>query len=119
MYTWSNDKDDELWRNGCFDTIQECISEAKEEGYKVGETIAVGETNDFKVYVDAERVLEMVQDDAYDECGEASDSWIDCRRHNLDELSDKLTDCVNEWLKETNQEPTFYYIDNIKRVEIK
>lgn len=118
-YTWNKDREQEVWMHDIFDTVEECMEDAKEHGYVVGETIAVGEVQRFGVYVNAESVLDMLQADAYDECGESSDDWIDCRGHNLDALSDKLTECVNEWLKETNQEPTFYSIHSVSIETIK
>lgn len=119
MYTWNNDKDSEMWCNGKFETIEGCIKNAKEEGCRTGETVFIGRCVDFEVSVDADDVIERLQEQAYEECGEASDVWIDWKNDNVKQLSERLTDCVNEWLKETKQEPTFYYIDNIKAIEIK
>lgn len=118
-YIWNKDHDQDVWMHDTFDSVEECMEDAKEHGYIVGETIAIGETKVFEVYVDAERVLDVLQEDAYDECGESSEGWIDCRRHNLDELSGKLTSCIKEWLKETRQEPTFCSIHSISIETIK
>lgn len=117
-YTWSSNESDELWQHDCFDTVDECIKDAKENyGYAIGETIAIGETASFVVNIDAERVLENLEEDAYEECGEAAERWIDYKKGSLNKLSEKLTQCVNEWLKETEQEPSFYHITDT-RVEV-
>lgn len=117
-YTWNESEKDELWHHDCFDTVEECIKDAKENyGYKAGETIAVGITEPFVVSIDARDVLERLEEDAYEECGEASEGWLDYK--NIGKLSEKLTECVNEWLKETNQEPGFYRIHSISIETIK
>ena len=113
-YTW-NESDDELWQHDCFDTVEECIKDAKENyDYKVGETITVGITEPFVVSVDGSDVLERLEENAYEECGEASERWLDYPYKDIEKLSKRLTECVNEWLKETNQEPGFYHIHSIR-----
>lgn len=119
-YTWSKSATDELWQHDCFDTVEECIKDAKENyGYEIGETIAIGETAGFVVNIDAIDVLERLEENAYEECGEVVEGWIDYKKSPFDKLSEKLTACVNEWLKETNQQPTFYHIHSISLETIK
>lgn len=114
-YTWSESKNDELWQHDCFDTVEECIKDAKENyDYKVGETIAVGITEPFVVSIDGSDVLERLEENAYEECGEASEGWLNTPYENIEKLSERLTECVNEWLKETDQEPSFYHIHSIR-----
>ena len=36
MYSWSRNKDDELWNYGIFETIDDCIQEAAESWYISG-----------------------------------------------------------------------------------
>lgn len=119
MYSWNADRDSEIWNNGRHETIEECITSAKQEGYKVGETIFIGRCVDFEVSIDAGNVIDILQEEAYEHCGEASDGWIDWKNDNVNVLSERLTKCVNEWLKETNQEPYFYYITDIKPLTLK
>ena len=117
-YTWTNNPDDEIWGNDCFDTIEECIKDAVSSGYKKGDTIAIGEVVEFIPRVSGYSVLDGLETDAYEECGEVSEGWIDYSKEEVEKLSDKLTSVIQEWLKETNQEPTFYSIQNIKVVFI-
>lgn len=122
-YTWNYSEHDELWSHDDFDTIEDCIADAK-ENYKieVGESIAIGETDEFRISVDATSVLDAIEEQAYDECGEASENWDSYDYKNdkdgLDELSNQLTKCVEEWLKQRNNMPTFYRILNIKTIEV-
>jgi len=118
-YTWTKSENDELWQNGTFETVEDCIADAKENyEYSAGEDIAVGVVNNFVAKVDAESVLEAIEEQAYEECGEACEGWIDYKNEAVDKLQDTLTNCLNEWLKETKQEPEFYGITNIKKVAI-
>lgn len=120
-YTWSEDVDDELWQRDDFDTIEECIEDAVENyGYEKGEKIAVAETKEFVPSVFAEMIFEQIEQDAYEECGEAAEDWrIYCEdKGSVQKLSDKITELVNEWLKETGNKPDFYKIVNARYVDI-
>jgi hypothetical protein len=118
-YTWSYHETDELWQHDIFDSKEDCIADAKENySCKAGETIAIGKPKAFVPSVDAESVLEALEEQAYEECGDASDGWLDYPRQAIDNLSDRLTKCVNDWLKETKQEPSFYTITDIETIEI-
>ena len=119
QYTWSNKEDDELWQHGIFGTKKECIEDAKENyGVKAGETIAIGSTRPFMVSIDAESVLENLEEQAFEECGEACEDWIDYKTEDVKRLSEALTDCVNKWLEETKQKPNFYQVEDIETVTI-
>lgn len=118
-YTWSASANDELWQHDDFDTIEECVLDAKENyGYEAGTDIAIGEAIPFIVSVDADDIIERLEENAYEECGEASEGWIHYKQEQLDELSEILTKHVNEWLEKTKNKPTFYKIDNIISVTI-
>lgn len=118
-YTWSENKEDEVWGHEQFDTREECITDAK-ENYKMDglETIAIGIVSPFIPYVDAEDVLEQLEIEAYEHCGEAAEDWIDCKKDEIKKLSEILTKCVNDWLVETKQSPNFYGITDIKTIKI-
>jgi len=119
-YAWNFDSDAELWYNDNFDTIEECISAAK-ESIKSGnedlrDIVYVGETNSFIPHVDAEWVLDQLVEDAAEFAGEVSDGWdaYDYKKKSeLEELSEALSKCVLEWLKKYGREPEFYAVENI------
>ena len=119
QYTWSNNKNDELWQHDIFSSKEECIADAKENyEIKSGETIAIGVSIPYVVNVDAERVLENLEEQAFEQCGEACEGWIDYKHEDIIRLSNALSDCVNAWLKETKQEPNFWQVDDIETVVI-
>lgn len=118
-YTWSYSENDELWQHDTFDSIEDCIADAK-ENYGIGadDTIAVGIVEPYVVSVDAETILENLEENAYEECGDAAESWIDYKKELIDQLSNRLTECVNQWLKETGNEPHFYKIVGVKTITV-
>lgn len=130
-YTWEFSENAEYWGNGTFETIQECIDAAKmimNAGYHDKQNVIyVGETNVFVPTVDAEDVMERIEDRAADEYGEAAEGWepwLTLRERDGDEnariawseLETMLTQVVNSWLAKHNMTPQFYMIGNIREV---
>ena len=123
-YTWEYGETD-IWQHDLFDTIEDCILDAK-ENYLVesGTEIVVGEAVFWEPYVSADLILEQLAEDAYEECGEVAEDWnaYDYKseegRKSLDELSDKLTEIVKQWLKDNGTYPEFYMIKNVRVVEV-
>lgn len=123
-YIWEYDETD-IWKHDLFDTVEDCILDAK-ENYLIesGTEIVVGEAVLWEPYVSAELILEQLQEDAYEECGEVAGDWYayDHKskegRKSLDELSEKLTEIVKQWLKDNGTYPGFYMIKNVRVVEV-
>lgn len=123
-YSWTFDKRDDVWTSDTFDTVMECVEDAKKH-IKHGtnaETIYVGENVLYEPYIDAVDVLQLVENSAHDQCGEVADDWRSYDGSNmkaeLAELSSKLTLIIKEWLKKNNREPFFYSINNIQPVSL-
>lgn len=130
-YTWEFDGDAEFWRNGTFDTIEECIQEAKEVMKAYGEEhskIYIGETEVFEPYVYGTDVIEHLEVAAYDEYGEVAESWDAWRTLKARgkkeaeaawaDLDDKLNEVIDQWLKKYDLAPSFYRVVNIEEVPI-
>lgn len=123
-YTWEYNDDTELWYNDLFDTVEDCIADARDNYMvEIGETIAVGEVVPYEPYVMADNILDELEEDAYEECGEVAEDWNAYSwkddKESLDELSNKLTEIVRQWLKDNGTYPYFYKIENVKTVEVK
>ena len=122
-YTWEYNDNEEYWTKDVFDSVEDCILDAKENyDIKPSETIAIGELFYWEPYVDAYDLLERIEFNAWDECGEASEDWntYDYKRdkEKVEQLSEKLTEIVRQWLKENSTYPTFSIINNVRVVEI-
>ena len=111
-YAWSKNKDDEIWYGGPCDTIKECVDEALAENFNMTDTFSIGHIEPYKIKYDfAQDIVERLCEDAWDEIGEASEGWLDsAERAQLDLLNKRITPIIMEWLKEINEEPTFYKI---------
>lgn len=124
-YTWEYSENEEYWTKDVFDSVEDCILDAKENyGIEPGETIAIGKPIHWEPYVNVYTILDQLEENAYEECGEVAENWYaydyksEEGRKSLDELSDKLTEIVKQWLKDNGTYPTFYKIENVKTVEV-
>lgn len=124
MYTWSENKEDEWWNKGEFDTEKECVQEAIQRyGFKPGDTVAIGTVYPYKPHPDIDSLLERLEEDAYEACGEAAESWNIStqkgREKEQEELYRGVEKLVNEYLEKIGEKPGFYKVDNIHTVDIK
>ncbi len=129
-YAWNFDKDAEVWRNDTFATIEECIKDARrivsEEthymiDYEAQSVVYIGEVIPFVPTADCTDILDRMADNAFDHCGEVAESWEPYNykiKDEIDELDQKLTDVVLEWLKKYNREPHIYNIQKIKEYSL-
>ena len=111
-YAWSRRISDEIWRGGPCNSVRECIEEAKLEDYKDTDTFAIGYIEPYETnYVNGDLIIEHLQENAYDEVGEVAECWLDdISTEQRADLNDRLKKAVLEWLKDCEQEPTFYKV---------
>lgn len=122
-YTWTYDEDAEIWNNGMYDSIEECIQDATQEADETdwdGEERArrpafvyVGECWDFTPSVDGEYVLDNIQEQAGEFAGEVGydwDAYDHKKRDEIEELNDQLSAVVIAWQKKYGYEPCFYAV---------
>lgn len=112
-YTWSDNQTDEIWYNDRFDSVEDCIKDAIKQGRGLGEQIAIGICEDYVPHVSVSTLLDQASEDAYEECGEVAEGWPGFGKNgyrDVEKLQEKINKVFNEWLKETDQVPTFYHI---------
>lgn len=125
IYSWSFDGDAELWNNGIFDTVAECIADAKETNHlndNQYDCVYICEAKMFEMLFHAESLLEYASEQAFDLCGDASCGWLDNIYDNENakhELEDGVNDLFKKWCKKHNEAPSFFAVDNIKKYELK
>ena len=88
--------------------------------YREGEieSFEVGQLEVFEPYINAEGILDIISEEAYESC-EAEDYLWDVLYEDRDILEKRLNDVLKDWLKEIHHEPRFYSIKNIQEVPVK
>lgn len=124
MLTWNYKETDELWGHDQYKTEEECILDAKENyGVESGDSVAIGTVYPYTVSADIDSLLEQLEQDAYEECGEAAEDWnISDSKHygkEMDKLQAEVTECINRYLLSIKEVPSFYKIDDIYTVTVK
>lgn len=127
-YSWDFDGEAENWGNEPYDTIEECIAAARQavadQDYRTAappEVVHIGENIPFVPRVDAESMLESIEQDAADFAGDLGGNWNAFdpkKREELTELEDSLSQVVNKWLNKYGYEPSFYAVQNIKQYQL-
>lgn len=119
-YSWSFDGDLERWYESA-ESVEECIANARaaiaQGEEEPADTVYIGKNIPFIPHVDAEVVLESVEEDAADFAGELGGDWYACdgnMKSELKELSETLSTAVKDWLKKYGREPSFYAVENVK-----
>ncbi|MDR4987187.1 hypothetical protein RGU74_27205 [Bacillus cereus] len=116
----------DIWTSDRFTTKEEAIEAAKEEmnelekydGVPYGDNFSIGQISDYVPYVSAEDVIDQVTVNAYEACGEVSESWLSKPgQDEMDLLQKKLDSAVSKWLKEIKEYPTFGQVVNIEEIK--
>lgn len=92
--------------------------------FLVNGNVYIGQRYDFEPSVDADFVIEHIQEEAYEEGGEFVGDYLDpppmkdaeARKKWNEQVADlekRLTDVFSEWAKETGNEPWFYLIFDV------
>ena len=80
---------------------------------------AVGQLNSPSLRIYADTVIESLQEQSGERCGEVSETFLDdVTKEQEKDLEEKLNAVLNEWLTKYNHQPTFYYLDNIEKVRL-
>lgn len=127
LYTWSQLNDN--WENtDTFETIEDCIEDAKATigqyiDIKDRYTIYVGECVEPTLFADFDDVLEDIADQAENDYGEVAEDWDICYDDSRKEIYDKyekmLNILVKEYINEIGENPTFFKVENVKKIVIK
>lgn len=120
-YAWSRRKTDEIWRGGPCDSVKECVEEARCEDYKDTDTFAIGYIEPYQVnYVNAEQIIDFLQQDAYEEVGEVSEDWLTgITSEQYADFESRVRKVVLEWMKDCKEEPSFYKIEPFDELTLK
>lgn len=124
-YTFNND---EIFHSPLYDTAEDALADGIEEAIEHNQendeedwytTISVGKVTEFVPYIDADIIIDAVQEQANNEAGEASWKYLDKISNNeKQELSDMLAEAFNKWAEKTHNKPDFTTITQITEHKI-
>ena len=107
---------------GEFDSVAEALADARVEAkdYPDSTQIYIGKNYKYEPRVQAHRVIEDIQEDAFDEAGEAAEDYLEfVSAPSLVMLEKMLTKTFIEWSKENNYEPSFFIAKEVEVYSIK
>ena len=109
---------------GQYDSIRIALRLAKQDikyndELKNIKTIYIGRVYKYEPCVDAVRVIECVQQDAYDAADEYIGDYLDnVKEEEWQKLEAMLTETFNKWAKETGNEPNFFTVEEIQEYSL-
>lgn len=57
--------------------------------------------------VDVLLIIEELQEQAFEECGESADDWLRTTKDQNIKLEEKMNEVLSVWLEEVNEKPSF------------
>lgn len=109
--------------SGWFDTIEEALEEAEgcfpceSDTLETGSTVYIGENEPIEIpNITPEYIISDIRESIYSEYGDSVDDYLyNVKNEDLDRLQELLDEAFKKWLIETNNEPKFYTVNNIKQ----
>jgi hypothetical protein len=108
------------WNNDDFETREEAIKHGREAALSEGnDCFFVGQIVPFIPSIDAYAVLDGISENACEECGESGEDYLTCvAKEDIEKLKEQLNKVLNKWLIDTGNEPYFWKIETIQKIEI-
>ena len=106
-------------------SIEEALAEARQEAefYPEGDKphlVYIGRYKPFEPMIDADKVIEILQCDAYDVADDAADGWLEnLTLAEIESLGECLTRVFRRWARECGEEPNFGEVHHIKRYDLR
>ncbi|MED9814709.1 hypothetical protein [Anaerostipes sp.] len=122
-YAWALEQYSDNW-SAEFDTVGQCVEEAKYMGYEAGTIIYVDERKEPEIRgIELSDILEKVHDNMYIDYGEYAEDWNVEDTRNVDpKVYEKYEEAVNDiivkYIKEIGMEPNFKEVVRTKQVVI-
>ena len=90
-----------------------------EEWEDIPSAFAIGQLRRPSLRIYADSLIENLQEQSDERCGEASETFLDdVTKEQEKDPEEKLNAVLNEWLIKYNHEPTFFYLDDIEKVRL-
>jgi hypothetical protein len=114
----------DVWQCSWFDSREEAIQAAKDEILENEldrEEFQIGQLSKYEPSVYLDITIENAAEQAYDDCGEISESWLNFKyisKEVLEKYNAKLNTLFNEFLVEANEVPDFGQIINVEVIKV-
>jgi hypothetical protein len=112
----------DIWQCDWFDTKEEAIQAADHEHKELDMeslTCHIGQIELYIPSVDLDTLMEHTSVDAYDECGEISESWLNTKyidKGIIAKYNEKLNQLFDDFLVEANEVVSFGRIVNVESI---
>ncbi|WCF11571.1 hypothetical protein NDS46_29945 (plasmid) [Paenibacillus thiaminolyticus] len=115
---WTFTLDEEHWNNDSFPSKEEAILAGKE--YYSTDFVSrfyVGQIIEPEVKFNVENIIDDVDENYHDQCGEYASNWYKgITPADKELLQEMIGDTFSEWLIKTKNKPSFYTIANSEEV---
>lgn len=120
-YYWNFNENEEFWNKSC-PTVEDCIGEArweKEDEGRNDKYVYIGEVEAHIPFIDTEHLIDNIREQAYEECGEGCDGWLDSlKKEDEEKLEERLNQVFLQWLYETNNKPSFGKFSKVSKYNL-
>jgi hypothetical protein len=107
---------------GDFDTEEQAIAEAiwyYKDDEKDQDFIWIGQVEEVGISFNIDYVIEAIQENAYDKCGEYAENYLDnVTNEHRQILEDRVQSEVLKWMKEFKYEPNFWTVKNVEKIDV-
>jgi hypothetical protein len=112
--------DDDIWSNDDYETKEDAIKHGREAALnEENDCFFVGQIVPFIPSINAYAVLDGISENACEECGESGHDYLTCvDKKDVEKLEEQLNEVLNKWLIDTGNEPYFWKIETIQKIEI-
>lgn len=118
-YAWADEPYSNNYR-GDFNTIQECIADAKDMGRKAETAIWIGRVEETDIrLVNLAIILDDLHNAVCDEVGELADDWYIENEEAYKKCEEDINDLVVKFIEENGMKPTFSKVTDIKPYFVK
>ena len=113
---WLYSKDGEYFDSHEYESKEAAIKAARNEGFE--SCFYVGKKEDASIpTIHTNHVLEDIQEDIYDECGESGENWVQgMKDEDIKKLDNKLNNIFFKWINESGYNPNWYKIVDVEKI---
>ena len=117
-YAWSFEISS-MHYDGKYETIEECLEEARKCNYKNKKVVYIGVVADWDSSIDTDQVIENIQSTAYDYAPDLAEDYLNgIPEEQLKELDKELNEVFQKWKDKYKWNPTFFLLEEIKKYNL-